>query len=66
MDNLSAQYNLVMTTTVSQNNIIFNNYLYNRLSLLLSSDENGLVFQGNLPQQNPTTLVVSSIFLLPQ
>jgi hypothetical protein len=57
MNNLSAQYNLVMTTTVSQNNIIFNNYLYNRLSLLLSSDENGLVFQGDLPNTTPSKIM---------
>jgi len=57
MNNLSAQYNLVISTNRTQNNLIFSNYLYNRQSILLSSDENGLVFQGNLPQQSPTTLV---------
>ena len=57
MNNLSAQYNLNIGTIYTQSNLTFDNYLYNRQSLLLSTDENGLVFQGNLPQQNPTTLV---------
>lgn len=57
MNNLSAQYNLNIGTIYTQSNLTFDNYLYNRQSLLLSVDENGLVFQGNLPQQNPTTLV---------
>jgi hypothetical protein len=57
MNNLSAQYNLVISTNRTQSNLVFSNYLYNRQSILLSTDENGLVFQGNLPQQSPTTLV---------
>jgi hypothetical protein len=57
MNNISAQYNLVIGTAVSQNNLIFDNYLYNRQSLLLSANENGLVFQGNLPSTAPSKLM---------
>jgi hypothetical protein len=57
MNNLSSQYNLNIGTIYTQSNLTFDNYLYNRQSVLLSADENGLVFQGNLPQRNPTTLV---------
>lgn len=57
MNNLSAQYNLVINTTISQNNLTFDNYLYNRQSLLLSSDENGLVFQGDLPNITPSKIM---------
>ena len=57
MNNISAQYNLVIGTAISQNNLTFDNYLYNRQSLLLSSNENGLVFQGNLPSTVPSKLM---------
>jgi hypothetical protein len=56
MSNLSAQYNLVTSTSGFQENIIFNNYIYDRQSILLLPESN-LVFQGDLPQQNPTRLV---------
>lgn len=57
MNNLSAQYNLIISTNRTQSNLIFNNYLYNRQSLLLSTDENGLVFQGDLPNATPSKLM---------
>jgi hypothetical protein len=56
MTNLSAQYNLIIGTSDFQENIIFNNYKYNRQSITFTS-ESGLAFQGDLPQQNPNTLV---------
>jgi hypothetical protein len=48
---------LNIETLYTQSNLTFYNYIYNRQSILLSTDENGLVFQGNLPQQSPATLV---------
>ena len=56
MNNLSGQFNLNTDTVSYQDNLTFDNYLYNRQSILLLSESN-LVFQGDLPQQTPATLV---------
>ena len=56
MNSLSGQYNLNTDTNSLQYNLIFDNYLYDRLSLVLLEEYN-LVFQGNLPQQSPARLV---------
>lgn len=56
MNNLSAQYNLPSSTTISQNNLVFDNYKYDRQSILFTS-EVGLVFQGNLPNITPSKLM---------
>jgi hypothetical protein len=56
MNNLSGQYNLNTNNSSVQDNLVFDNYLYDRQSVLLSSEYN-LVFQGDLPQQNPARLV---------
>lgn len=56
MNNLSAQYNLPSSTTISQDNLVFDNYKYDRQSILFTS-EVGLVFQGNLPNTAPSKLM---------
>jgi len=56
MNNLSGQYNLNTNTSSIQYNLVFDNYLYDRTLILLLSEYN-LVFQGDLPQQNPARLV---------
>ena len=56
MNNLSAQYNLAVTTSSYQENIIFDNYRYDRQSILFTS-ESGLVFQGDLPNTTPSKLM---------
>jgi hypothetical protein len=56
MNNLSGQYNLNTNTSSYQVNSVFDNYFYDRQSILLLSEYN-LVFQGDLPQQNPARLV---------
>lgn len=56
MNNLSGQYNLNTNVSSLQDNLTFDNYLYDRQSILLLSEYN-LVFQGDLPQQNPAKLV---------
>ena len=55
MNNLSGQYNLNTDVSSVQDNLIFDNYLYDRSTLVL--EEYNLVFQGDLPQQNPARLV---------
>lgn len=56
MNNLSAQYNLPNLTTISQNNLIFDNYQYNR-QLISFTSESGLVFQGDLPNISASKLM---------
>ena len=56
MINSSAQYNLPSSTTISQDNLTFDNYRYNRQSITFSS-ESGLVFQGDLPNTTPSKLM---------
>ena len=56
MINSSAQYNLPSSTTISQDNLTFDNYKYNRQSITFSS-ESGLVFQGDLPNTTPSKLM---------
>jgi hypothetical protein len=56
MNNSSAQYNLPSTTTISQDNLIFDNYKYNRQSITFTS-ESGLVFQGDLPNTTPSKIM---------
>ena len=60
MNNSSGQYNLNTSGSQgilsSQNNLSFDNYLYNRQLILLPIESN-LVFQGNLPRQNSSTLI---------
>jgi hypothetical protein len=56
MINSSAQYNLPSSTTISQDNLTFDNYKYDRQSITFSS-ESGLVFQGDLPNTTPSKLM---------
>ena len=56
MNNLSGQFNLNTNVSSLQDNLTFDNYFYDRQSILLLSEYN-LVFQGDLPQQNPAKLV---------
>lgn len=56
MNNLSAQYNLPNLTTISQNNLIFDNCQYNR-QLISFTSESGLVFQGDLPNISASKLM---------
>lgn len=56
MNNLSAQYNLVISTLGFQENIIFNNYIYDRQSITFTS-ESGLVFQGDLPNTTSSKIM---------
>ena len=55
MNNLSGQSYLNTDISSRQDNLRFDNYLYNRSTLVLV--EYNLVFQGSLPAQNPTTLM---------
>lgn len=56
MINSSAQYNIPSSNTISQDNLTFDNYKYNRQSITFSS-ESGLVFQGDLPNTTPSKLM---------
>lgn len=56
MNNLSAQYNLPSSTAISQDNLVFDNFKYDRLSTSFTP-ESGLVFQGDLPSTTPSKLM---------
>lgn len=49
LDNKSSQTNWTETIGYSQNKTSFSNYTYNRTSKSMTSNETGLMFQGDLP-----------------